>query len=293
MVSGYRMRRIRIVSIYALLALSATMSLRASGVYAQKTLGEDEFHTLTADRPDAHSVRDDELFDILMSVGDSAFAAFNNELASAYFLEAAKLDTSAFVPVAKALRALTTEAKDLIDEGHKDEARRLVDTSIVLAEQLASRHPDEAESYLQLAAAHGNHALISGGKTKVRIGGKIEEYCKKAIELDADFAPPYLVLGIMYRKLDELSWIERTFANALLGNLPKGSKDLSEHYIELALERDPGIVVGWYELGLTRLAMKDEIGAVAAFNSAIERPPQTSADVKAREQAAIHLRELD
>jgi len=216
---------------------------------------------------------------VFLAQGDSAFAQFNNAQAASYYKKAIALDSTNFRALSKLSQVYTTQSKDLIDQEKKTEAKIVVDESVRLVDMMLRLYPDRVETQYQLAAAYGNYALFKGGKTKLKVGRRIEGYCLKAIELDPDYAPPYMVLGIFYRKIAELSWIERTLAKTLLGGLPQGGREKSESYLVQAIERDPEMILGWYELAVTRLSMDNDEMALTALEKAVTLAPESSNDL--------------
>ncbi len=52
------------------------------------------------------------------------------------------------------------------------------------------------------------------------LGKDVEDYAEKAIQLDPSFAPSYTLLGVFYREVASLNWLERMLAGSL-GVLPK------------------------------------------------------------------------
>jgi len=59
------------------------------------------------------------------------------------------------------------------------------------------------------------------------------------------------VLGVFYREVAEVSWLQRLVANTLFGGLPRGSYELSEEILRKAIAMDPGIPLAQFELGRT------------------------------------------
>ena len=94
----------------------------------------------------------------------------------------------------------------------------------------AEPHPDNAVGHFWAAASAGNLALLKGGKEKVRLAQDLEKDARRAIDLDPNFSPPYVALGIYYRELAELSWVLRQFAKLLVGTIPPGSLEDSAHH---------------------------------------------------------------
>jgi tetratricopeptide (TPR) repeat protein len=221
----------------------------------------------------------------LIESGGASFSAFDNEKAAGFYRLALVMDSTNYDALIGLARVKTTQAKDLLDEDRVKDAESLVRESVDLADTIARLFPSKAATQFQLAASYGNYALYRGGKAKLEIGRSVETYCLRAIELDPSFAPPYMVLGIFYREISELSWVERTVASTLFGGVPKGGKKKSEQYLQEALERDPNLVMAWDELGVTRLALNDMAGAEIAFRTAISLNPESTNDIASQKRA--------
>ena len=89
---------------------------------------------------------------MLLAQGDSAFAQFNNSQAADYYKKAIAFDSTDFRALSKLAQVYTTESKDLIDQQNKEEARIVVDESVLLVDRLLTLYPDRAETQYQLAA---------------------------------------------------------------------------------------------------------------------------------------------
>lgn len=221
----------------------------------------------------------------LLVRGDSLVAAFENVGAQAYYEEAFRLDSTGFDVLLRLTRIHTMRAKDLLDGGRKREAENTVRESVRLAEIMTGLYPDNAETQFQMAAAYGNYALFKGGRAKLEIGRRIEGYCLTAIQLDREFAPPYMVLGIFYRKIAELNWVEKLLAKTLFGGLPEGGREKAERYLMQAVELEPEMILGWYELGVTRQALRDIDGARLALDKASALPPRNASELRTQARA--------
>jgi tetratricopeptide (TPR) repeat protein len=93
--------------------------------------------------------------------------------------------------------------------------------------------------------------MFLGNKDRIKMAKKIEEHAKTAIKIDPQLFLPYVILGIYYRELASLSWIERTFANAFFGSVPKGTFEDSEKMLLKALELDSGAMIAAFNLSKT------------------------------------------
>ena len=150
---------------------------------------------------------------------------------------------------------------------------------------MREKFPDRPETYFHLSAAYGNLALFKGGKSKVKIGRDVEQYAKKAIELDSTYAPAYVALGLFYREVSDLNWVQRSFAKVLFGGVPKGSKEDAVAMLERAIALDPNFSLAHFELAITLEKMGRKEEAIPHLRKVIELPPATTQDVRNKEIA--------
>lgn len=79
----------------------------------------------------------------------------------------------------------------------------------------------------------------------------MEQYARKAIQLNPRLARAYAVLGIFYREVAGLNWFERAFASTLAYGLPEATYEDSEKMLLKAIELDPSSLFAHYQLALT------------------------------------------
>jgi tetratricopeptide (TPR) repeat protein len=218
----------------------------------------------------------------LIEDGDAAFATLDNESAVRWF-ERARAESGEPLPfelAARLSRVHTDYSLDLIADGEKERAEEEIRTALGYARTLTELHPERPESWFLLAIANGNLAEFEGGRGKVRIGRAVEEHCLRAIGLDPAYAPAYLVLGVFYREVAEVSWIQRIFANTLFGGLPKGSYERSAEFLAKALELDPTITLAQFEMGRTLYRSGSREEARPFLEAGIAQAPMSTVDVR-------------
>ncbi len=231
----------------------------------------------------ASSARAQELsLAALMASGDAAFGVLDNEAAVRHY-EAARSASNGEIPfelLARLSRVYTDHSTDLVAAGERKRAEQAMNRALEYARQLEEGHPERPETWFLLAIAHGNLAEFAGGRGKVRIGRAVEQYCLRAIDVDPEYAPGYLVLGVFYREVAEVSWLQRLFANALFGGLPHGSYERSAEMLRKAVELDPSLPLAQFELGRT-LYRSDQMEEARPFLQAgIDLEPMSTVDVR-------------
>ncbi len=222
--------------------------------------------------------------------GDKYYNGFNNLEALAEYKKAYNIDSESFEILMKLTRAYNDVGEDLKEEGSKA-AERYFKDAFRFSEKMRELFPEKAETYFFLAASRGNLALFKGGKDKVKLGRDVESYAKKAIEINPDYAPAYVALGVFYREVANLNWFLKKFANAFFGGLPEGSNEDSlkallkaEHYL-------PKSVYVQYELGKTFKEIGNKEKMEYRFNKALNLPNTDHRDKYFKKHITRYLEE--
>lgn len=229
----------------------------------------------------------------LLVVGDSLHAAFEYEAALGLYEQAQMASPDAFDVLWRVARTHNDHAQDLMADRQKDEAEDHFRAGVAAAEKLVDLYPDSSDSHFYLAATKGKLAQFSGGKKKVEIGRAVEEHASQAIELDPSNPLPYVALGIFNREVSELNWIQRTFAKALFGGVPNGSKEEAITLLRQALNLDPTLSVAHFEIALTYEMMDERNRAITHLRRTLDLPPYNSQDVRNQEIARSLLDQWD
>jgi len=163
----------------------------------------------------------------------------------------------------------------------------------------AERHAREAmrldstlaESNTWLAAALGNTAMYEGSKKKVALANDIKRLLLRSIDLNPRDDIAYSILGTFYLALGNVSWLEKTLANLLLGSLPDGGYDDAEKALLKAIEIAPGVVRHRFELARVYEKMDREAEARREFEFCVANPIQMASDRRRVEHAREWLEE--
>ena len=141
--------------------------------------------------------------------------------------------------------------------------------------------------------AIGRVALDAGAKERVRLSKEIKKEVDLAIKLDPNDDIAYHVLGRWNRKLANLSWIERGFANMFLGGVPEdASEENAAAAFKKAIELNPGYINHHLELGMTYEMMDMEEEAKAEYQKCLNLPKSSAADDKHKVTAQEKLDDL-
>ena len=219
--------------------------------------------------------------------GDDAFASMDYKSAIATYDSLARVRPEdpqvqwrlarAHVFVGDVSRGEEKKQSYLTAERHAREAMRLDSTL--------------AESNTWLAAALGNTAMYEGSKKKVALANEIKRLLLRSISLNPRDDIAYSILGTFYLALGNVSWLEKTLANLLLGSLPDGGYPDAEEALLKAIEIAPRVIRHRFELARVYEEMDREADARRQFEFCINNPIQMASDRRRVEIAREWLNE--
>lgn len=243
-----------------------------------------------------------EDYNAYIQKGDEYYNKFDNLRALDEYKKAYELAPGSFDALMKLTRAYNDVGEDIKGvkfnrekQSHSKEVKEYFNEAANYAQLLYQKFPDRAESYFYVAVTYGHLALFQGGKEKVRIARDVETNSQKAIDLDPQFIPAYIVLGAYYREVANLSWVLRAFAKILLGGLPNGTNKDSEKTLLKALALNPQIIHTHFELAKTYYAMDKEDKASEQLKEILPLPilDHQDKEIKAEAGKQLHRFEKD
>lgn len=187
--------------------------------------------------------------------GDAYYNSFENINALNEYEKAYALAPGNYDVLFRLVRTYNDTGEEFKERRNREEAEKYINKALSFAEKFYNKFPDSASVYTYLALSYGNIAMFRGGKDKVTYAKIIEENAKRAVMMSQSDFLPYIILGIYYRELASLSWIERLFANTFFGGIPEGTYEDSEKMLKKALAINPNVVVAVYQLSKTYRAM--------------------------------------
>jgi len=205
--------------------------------------------------------------------GDALYRQFDNRGALQEYESAYRASPTDFVVLARMTRIYNDLGRLEMDTngGGKEENFKAVE----YAEQMRTLYPNRAETYFWLALAKGSTARFLGIKDKAKVGKSVEEYARKAIELDPQYSHAYMILGIFYRMAGDLSWFEKVVARTVFGTDFEGTFEQSVEMLRKSIELDPTNIYAYYELGRTYGAMEHEDEAIRTYQAVLAMHPQS------------------
>lgn len=185
---------------------------------------------------------------------DSLYHHFEYKESLPYYEKALQAEPENYEIIWKYCRALV-DAGEM--EKDKDKQKEMYIKASEIIDKAIELEPNRPEGHLYAAIAYGRRALSAGAKERVKLSKKIRAEAEKAIELDPQNDIAYHVLARWHRKISNLSWIEKKFANIFLGGIPKdASMEKAVEYFKKAIDLNPNYINHHLQLGITYKKMK-------------------------------------
>jgi len=224
-----------------------------------------------------------------ITMGDSLYRQFDNKGALEKYLSALKMDSLNYEANWKAARAFVDVGETL--EG---ESRAVHYSSGEAYARRATRIDSTgSKGHLFLSIALGRVALDASAKKRIQLSKEIKKEVDLAIKYDPNDDIAYHVLGRWHRKLSNLSWIEKTFANMFLGGVPEeASNENALKNFKRAIEIHPEHINHHLELGITYQMMGWNELARTEFQRCLDLPQSDSDDARYKAEAQERINDL-
>ena len=128
------------------------------------------------------------------------------------------------------------------------------------------------------AVALGYVSMYEGARSTVVNCRVIRESLDEAIKRDPHNDIAYSISGTFYRSLGNVSWLQRSLADLLLGGLPPGGFPEAEATLKEAVRLAPTMMRHRYELGLLYSDWGKNDRALTTFNEALSCPILIASD---------------
>lgn len=230
-----------------------------------------------------------ETIGALKQKGDAAFAAFDNRTAYEYYRQAFELDPHNAELLTQLAWSCNNAGEDL--GGKASEA--WFEKAVHYAEALRPLTPDRSQTWFLLALTKGNLGLFRGGKEKVVLARNMERDSRRAIELDPDYTPAYIALGVYYREASQLNRMTKAIIQSVFGGLPGGTLEQAEQTFLLGIQKNPDSLHAHYQLGQTYELMKKPDRALVYYRKTLELPLLDHQDASLRQRAGERIKALE
>ena len=222
--------------------------------------------------------------------GDQLYRSFDNWSALREYEEAYELNPDSQEVLIRMVRIHNDIGRSMLRRN--DSAEVWYSKAVGYAERLQADFPGKAESYFWLALAKGSLVPFQGAKGKLDIGKEVTAYARRAIQIDSTFAPPYIILGIIYREADRLKWYERFIANTIFGGSLPGTIEESEAMLHKAITLDPASIFAYYELSRTYGQMGNVQKRIETLRQCLAQTPESLREKDQQSQAQRQLQRI-
>ena len=227
-----------------------------------------------------------------IAAGDREQAAMNVPAALKHYREAVQAEPANGDALVKA----AADAVELGEFAATDADRRaLYKEAEGYARRAVAASPNSAVAHFTLAKALGRYALSLGTRDRVKLAGEIRAEALKALQLDANNAGAYDVMGMWNAEIMRLNGVSRFLAKNVLGGQVFGTAnwDDAQKYLEKAVSLEPNRVVHRLNLGAVYAdrGMKDK--AKAMYEAALKLPNADYNDRMYKQQVQARLNDLD
>jgi len=231
----------------------------------------------------------DEIKDALAD-GDRLFEQYDNKGALKAYIDVLSIDSLNYEANWKGCRAYLDIGETKEDD---DERADYYQKGCDLARGATRINQEGGKGHLYLSIALGRVALDAGAKERIKLSKEIKSEVDLSIKYDPNDDLAYHVLGRWNRKLANLSWIEKGFANMFLGGVPEDASDENAAAaFKKAVELNPTYINHHLELGITYELMDLEEDARAQYQKCLDLPKSDSDDDKYKKEAQDRIEDL-
>ncbi len=221
--------------------------------------------------------------------GDDAYKSFNNKQALEFYQKAFDNEPGNYEIAWKLARAYVDVGETLEGEAREDYYKK----SEKYARKAVELKNDGSNGHLYLAIALGRVALDASAKQRIKMSKEIRKEAELAIKLNPENDLAYHVLGRWHRKISNLSWIEKGFADMFLGGVPKdASNEAAVENFKKAIEINPDYINHHLELGITYEMMDKDDLARQQFEACLALPISSAKDKEHKKKAQELLNDL-
>jgi tetratricopeptide (TPR) repeat protein len=206
----------------------------------------------------------------LVRLGNEAANQFNAEKALSYYEKAAIQDPSLYEAALNYLRTRNSMGQQLLYGDKKTaEAREIFLDNYERAKKLYEKFPLKTESPFAIAVTAGNLALLSAPREKVFLALNVEKNLKESLRINPKFAYGFLGLGIFYKEISKITFIERFFAELFFGKVPHATLEDAELNLRKALKLDPSFIFTRFHLADCLYKMDREEEAIEMYKELV------------------------
>ena len=225
-----------------------------------------------------------------LRLGDAAYSDFRTRDAISYYTRALQSQPDSYDALSRLARAWSDLGRLALRRS--DSSETYYRTALGYARTLTHEYPDSASSWFLLALCHGSLTPFKSLTEKLDIAQDVEKNALRSLELDSTYSMTYVLLGIYYRGVSHLSWVERTIVNGILGSDIYGTIEDSERNLRKAVALDPHNSYAYYELSWTLRSAGRESEAIGALRKVLTFVPTNERERQQYESAERRLERM-
>ena len=227
------------------------------------------------------------------TLGDEAYARFDNEAALGHYEKAVEAEPSDDEALWRVALAHADVGKAL-EEKDRDEAGKHYRAGEESARRAIAANPDSVNGHFVLAVCLGRRALLEGVKTRIRLSKEVKREAERTIELDPGHDGAYSVLGRWNYAIATLGWLPRAFAKVIYGGVPPGaSVERAAEMFRKAVELDPTRGAHHLEYARALVALGRYSEARGHLERCLALPRVQWDDPANKEEAARMLKDIE
>jgi len=231
-------------------------------------------------------------YEDFISKGDKHYHNMDILNALKQYEKAYSLNPDNYTALSKLTRVYNDHGEELIELDNDKRAEVYIKKAIDLSEKHLARFPDSSQSYTYRALSLGNYAMFVGGNEKIKLAHQIEKNAKKAIKLNPNDYLPYIILGIYFREIASLNWLERAFADTFLGDVPEGTLEDSERMLKKAFDIDGDMIIIHYQFAKTYRRMNNKQQEIKFLKKVLELPVRDFRDKFSKAKSERRLKNI-
>ena len=227
---------------------------------------------------------------VYLKTGDELYDADDYDAAIAQYDQALEAKAGDFEALWRLSRAYRDRGEIA---GSKDQEKSDYLAAEKYAREAIAADTNRTEGHSQLAAALGRVALFEGGRRKVELSKEVKTSAERAVEIDPNNDVANHILGRWHYEVQNLSGVERFFANLLFGGLPEASYEKAIVYFENAIKVTPDAINNHFELARTLIKVEQWERARGELRTVLDLPATDSGDSESKEEALKLLRSIE
>jgi len=222
--------------------------------------------------------------------GDAAYEDFRTRDAIGFYTRAYEADPKSYEVLSRLARAWSDLGR--LTLRRTDSSEVYYRRALGYAQELVDAHPDSSSSWFLLALCHGSLTPFKSLTEKLAIAQDVEKNALRSLQIDPNHSMTHVLLGIYYRGVSRLSWLERTIVNGILGREINGTLEDAERHLLEALDLDPNNSFAYFELHWIYRSSERPMDAAEALRKVLACEPTNERELQQHRSAEARLKQI-